>query len=84
MTVVDPDRLENRKPKLNKKKANSTFSSVGPNWVLSMGVDVLSTFMNPKLQNIASKQNNCIKLDMTQLYGNNCILSYILIKFLFS
>ena len=36
MTDVDPEGLENRKPILKKKKTKSTFSSVGPNWVLSM------------------------------------------------
>ena len=36
MTDIDPEGLENRKPILKKKKTKSTFSSVGPNWVLSM------------------------------------------------
>ena len=36
MTDVDPEGLENRKPILKKKKMKITFSSVGPNWVLSM------------------------------------------------
>ena len=36
MTDVDPEGLENRKLILKKKKTKSTFSSVGPNWVLSM------------------------------------------------
>ena len=36
MTDVDPEGLENRKPILKKKKMKSTFSSVGPNWVLLM------------------------------------------------
>ena len=36
MTDVDPDGLENRKPILKKEKTKGTFSSVGPNWVLSM------------------------------------------------
>ena len=36
MTDVDPEGLENRKPILKKKNMKSTFSSVGPNWVLSM------------------------------------------------
>ena len=36
MTDVDPEGLENRKPILKKKKTKSTFSSVGPNWVISM------------------------------------------------
>ena len=34
MTDVHPEGLENRKPMLKKKKAKSTFSSVGSNWVL--------------------------------------------------
>ena len=37
ITDVDPDGLENRKPILQKNKKKSTFSSVDPNWVLSMG-----------------------------------------------
>ena len=36
MTHIYPEDLENRKPILKKKKTKSTFSSVGPNWVLSM------------------------------------------------
>ena len=34
MTDVNPEGLENRKPILKKKKTRSTFSSVGPDWVL--------------------------------------------------
>ena len=34
MTNVNPEGLENRKPILKKKKTRSTFSSVGPDWVL--------------------------------------------------
>ena len=33
---VHSEGLENRMPILKKKKTKSTFSSVGPNWVLSM------------------------------------------------
>ena len=36
MTHIYPEDLESRKPILKKKKTKSTFSSVGPNWVLSM------------------------------------------------
>ena len=36
MTDVHPEELENRKPILKIKKMKSTFSSVGPNWVLLM------------------------------------------------
>ena len=47
MTDVDPEGLENRKPILKKKKTKSTFSSVGPNWVLSMdGHDKLMGYQN--------------------------------------
>ena len=47
LTDVDPDGLENRKPILKKKKTKSTFSSVGPNWVLSMdGHDKLMGYQN--------------------------------------
>ena len=47
MTDADPERLENRKPILKEKKAKSTFSSVSPNWVLSMdGHDKLMGYQN--------------------------------------
>ena len=47
MTDVDPEGLENRKPILKKKKTKSTFSSAGPNWVLSMdGHDKLMGYQN--------------------------------------
>ena len=36
MTDVHPEGLENRKTILKIKKIKSTFSSVGPNWFLSM------------------------------------------------
>ena len=36
MTDVDPEGLKNRKPILKKKKTKSTFSSIGPNCVLSI------------------------------------------------
>ena len=36
MTDVDPEGLEKGKPILKKKKMKSRFSSVGPNWVISM------------------------------------------------
>ena len=35
MTCEDPEGLEKRKLILKKKKMKSTFTSVGPNWVLS-------------------------------------------------
>ena len=41
---VDPEELENRKPIL---KTKSTFSSAGPNWVLSMdGHDKLMVYQS--------------------------------------
>ena len=47
MTDVHPEGLENRKPILKKKKTKSTFSSAGPNWVLSMdGHDKLMGYQN--------------------------------------
>ena len=47
MTDVHPEELENRKPILKKKKTKSTFSSVGPNQVLSMnGHDKLMGYQN--------------------------------------
>ena len=47
MTDADPERLENRKPILKEKKTKSTFSSVSPNWVLSMdGHDKLMGYQN--------------------------------------
>ena len=47
MTHIYPEDLENRKPILKKKKTKSTFSSVGPNWVLSMdGHDKLMRYQN--------------------------------------
>ena len=47
MKDVHPEGLENRKPILKKKKTKSTFSSVGPNWVLSMdGYDKLMGYQN--------------------------------------
>ena len=36
MTDLHPEGLENRKPILKKKKTKSTYSPVGPNWVLSI------------------------------------------------
>ena len=36
MKDEDPEGLEKRKPVLKKKKMKSTFTSVVPNWVLSM------------------------------------------------
>ena len=36
MTDVAPEGLEKRKPILKKKKTKSTFSSVSPNWVISI------------------------------------------------
>ena len=36
MTNVAAEGLEKRKPMLKKKKTKSTFSSVSPNWVISM------------------------------------------------
>ena len=47
MTDVDPEGLEKRKPILKKKKPKSTFSSVSPNWVISMdGHDKLLGYQN--------------------------------------
>ena len=47
MTDVDPDGLENRKPIPKKKKTKGTFSSVSPNWVLSVdGCDKLMGYQN--------------------------------------
>ena len=47
MTDVDSKGLEKRKPILKKKKMKSTFSSVGPNWVISMdGYDKLMGYQN--------------------------------------
>ena len=47
MTDVDLEGLENRKPILKKKKTKSTFSSVGPNWVLRIrGLDKLMEYQN--------------------------------------
>ena len=47
MPDVDPEGLENRKPILKKKKMKSKFSSVSPNWVLSMdGHDKLMEHQN--------------------------------------
>ena len=47
MIDVDSAGLENRKPILKKKKTKGTFSSVDPNWVLSMdGHDKLMGYQN--------------------------------------
>ena len=47
MTDIHTEDLENRKPILKKKKTKSTFSSVGPNWVLSMdGHEKLMGYQN--------------------------------------
>ena len=47
MIDVDPEGLEKRKPILKKKKTKSTFSSVSPNWVISMdGHDKLIGYQN--------------------------------------